>query len=63
METIKNHFIRDMGIVPGYLMCHIFNSRNPIVTITIIPGVLTLLLTLTLGCAILLIPEMFSNIF
>jgi ABC-2 type transport system permease protein len=37
METVKNHFFSDMGVMLGRSMRHIFRSMDTIITVCITP--------------------------
>jgi ABC-2 type transport system permease protein len=52
METIKNYFFRDMGVMLGRSMRHILRSMDTIITVTITPIVLMLLFVYVFGGAI-----------
>lgn len=52
METAKNHFFSDMGVMLGRSMRHIFRSMDTIVTVCITPIALMLLFVYVLGGAI-----------
>jgi len=52
METIKNHFFMDMGVMLGRSMRHIFRSLDTIITVTIMPIAMMLLFVYVLGGAI-----------
>ncbi len=51
-ETIQNHFFSDMSVMLGRSMRHIFRSMDTIITITIIPIAMMLLLVYVFGGAI-----------
>jgi ABC-2 type transport system permease protein len=52
METIKNYFFSDMGVMPGRSMRHILRSMDTIITVTITPIALMLLFVYVFGGAI-----------
>jgi ABC-2 type transport system permease protein len=52
METIKNHFFMDMGVMLGRSMRHILRSMDTIITVTIMPIAMMLLFVYVLGGAI-----------
>lgn len=52
METIKNYYFRDMGVMLGRSMRHISRSIDTIITVTIMPIALMLLFVYVLGGAI-----------
>lgn len=52
METIKNYFFRDMGIMLGRSMRHILRSMDTIITVTIMPIAMMLLFVYVFGGAI-----------
>ena len=52
METIKNYFFRDMGVMLGRSMRHIFRSLDTIITVTIMPIAFMLLFVYVFGGAI-----------
>ncbi|MDD2621864.1 MAG: ABC transporter permease [Bacteroidales bacterium] len=52
METIKNYFFRDMGVMLGRSMRHILRSMDTIITVTIMPIVFMLLFVYVFGGAI-----------
>ncbi|WP_343670822.1 ABC transporter permease [Chitinophaga sp.] len=54
METIiiKNYFLKDMGVMLGRSMRHIFRSLDTIITVTIMPIAMMLLFVYVLGGAI-----------
>jgi ABC-2 type transport system permease protein len=52
METIKNYFFMDMGVMLGRSMRHIFRSIDTIITVTITPIAMMLLFVYVLGGAI-----------
>ncbi|SFD59971.1 ABC-2 type transport system permease protein [Chitinophaga sp. CF118] len=52
METIKNYFFMDMGVMLGRSMRHIFRSMDTIITVTIMPIAMMLLFVYVLGGAI-----------
>lgn len=52
METIKNYFFRDMGVMLGRSMRHILRSMDTIITVTIMPIMFMLLFVYVLGGAI-----------
>jgi ABC-2 type transport system permease protein len=52
METIKNHFFGDMGVMLGRSMRHIFRSLDTIITVTITPIAMMLLFVYVFGGAI-----------
>ena len=57
MDTIQDHFFKDMGVMIGRSMCYILRNKDTIVMIAIMPIVLILLLVYVFGCAILLMLE------
>jgi len=52
METVRNHFFSDMGVMLGRSMRHIFRSMDTIITVCITPIALMLLFVYVLGGAI-----------
>jgi len=52
METIKNYFFSDMGVMLGRSMRHIFRSMDTIITVTITPIAMMLLFVYVFGGAI-----------
>lgn len=52
METTKNYFFRDMGVMLGRSMRHILRSMDTIITVTIMPIAFMLLFVYVLGGAI-----------
>jgi ABC-2 type transport system permease protein len=52
METTKNYFFRDMGVMLGRSTRHIFRSMDTIITVTIMPIAFMLLFVFVLGGAI-----------
>ncbi|PSL44247.1 ABC-2 type transport system permease protein [Chitinophaga niastensis] len=52
METIKNYFFRDMGVMLGRSMRHILRSMDTIITVTIMPIMFMLLFVYVFGGAI-----------
>ncbi len=52
METIKNYYFIDMGVMLGRSMRHIFRSLDTIITVTIMPIAIMLLFVYVLGGAI-----------
>ena len=52
METIKKYFFRDMGVMLGRSMRHIFRSMDTIITVTIMPIAFMLLFVYVFGGAI-----------
>ena len=52
METIKNYFLNDMGVMLGRSMRHIFRSMDTIITVTITPIAMMLLFVYVFGGAI-----------
>ncbi|GGF73791.1 transport permease protein [Paenibacillus albidus] len=52
METTKNHFFSDLGVMLGRSMRHIFRSMDTIVTVTIMPIAMMLMFVYVLGGAI-----------
>ena len=52
METIKNYFFSDMGVMLERSMRHIFRSMDTIITVTIMPIAIMLLFVYVLGGAI-----------
>src|SRR5215207_733597 len=52
METTKNYFFMDMGIMLGRSMRHILRSMDTIITVTITPIAMMLLFVYVLGGAI-----------
>lgn len=52
METIKNYFFVDMGVMLGRSMRHVFRSMDTIITVTIMPIAMMLLFVYVLGGAI-----------
>ena len=52
METVKQHFFGDMGIMLGRSMRHIFRSMDTIITVTIMPIMFMLLFVYVFGGAI-----------
>jgi len=52
METIKNYFFMDLGVMLGRSMRHVFRSMDTIITVTIMPIAMMLLFVYVLGGAI-----------
>ena len=52
METVKNYFFSDMGVMLGRSIRHIFRSMDTIITVTIMPIAIMLLFVYVLGGAI-----------
>lgn len=52
METGKNHFFSDLGVMLGRSMCHVFRSMDTIITVTIMPIAFMLLFVYVFGGAI-----------
>lgn len=52
METLKNYFFKDMGVMLGRSMRHILRSFDTIITVTVMPIALMLLFVYVLGGAI-----------
>jgi len=52
METTKNYFFSDMGVMLGRSMRHIIRSLDTIITVTIMPIAMMLLFVYVLGGAI-----------
>jgi ABC-2 type transport system permease protein len=52
METVKRYFFRDMGVMLGHSMRHHLRSMDTIITVTITPIVMMLLLVYVFGSAI-----------
>jgi len=52
METIKNYFFRDMGVMLGRSMRHIIRSMDTIITVTVMPIAFMLLFVYVFGGAI-----------
>ena len=52
MDTVKNYFFSDMGIMLGRSMRHIFRSLDTIITVTIMPIMFMLLFVYVFGGAI-----------
>ena len=52
METTKNHFFSDMGVMLGRSMRHILRSMDTIITVTIMPIMFMLLFVYVFGGAI-----------
>jgi len=52
MDTVKNYFFSDMGVMLGRSMRHIFRSMDTIITVTITPIAMMLLFVYVLGGAI-----------
>lgn len=52
METIKNYFITDLGVMLGRSMRHILRSMDTIITVTITPIAMMLLFVYVFGGAI-----------
>jgi ABC-2 type transport system permease protein len=52
METVKNYFLVDMGVMLGRSMRHILRSMDTIITVTIMPIAIMLLFVYVLGGAI-----------
>lgn len=52
METIKNYFFMDLGVMIGRSMRHIFRSMDTIITVTITPIAMMLLFVYVFGGAI-----------
>ena len=62
METIKNYFFRDMGVMLGRFMRHILRSRNALITVAIIPIAFMMLFIYVFGGAILALEEIYLAI-
>jgi ABC-2 type transport system permease protein len=52
METIKNYFFMDLGVMLGRSMRHVSRSMDTIITVTIMPIAMMLLFVYVLGGAI-----------
>lgn len=52
METVKNYYFSDLGVMLGRSMRHVFRSMDTIITVTIMPIALMLLFVYVLGGAI-----------
>jgi ABC-2 type transport system permease protein len=52
METMKNYFFMDMGVMLGRSLRHIFRSMDTIITVTITPIAMMLLFVYVFGGAI-----------
>jgi ABC-2 type transport system permease protein len=52
METVKNYFFINTGIMFGRFMLHIFRSMDTIITVTIMPIAIMLLFDHVSGAAI-----------
>ncbi|MCM3627691.1 ABC transporter permease [Paenibacillus glycanilyticus] len=52
METVKNHFFSDMGVMLGRSMRHVFRSMDTIVTVCVTPIAMMLLFVYVFGGAI-----------
>lgn len=52
METVKNHFFSDIGVMLGRSMRHIFRSMDTIITVCITPIAMMLLFVYVFGGAI-----------
>lgn len=52
METVKKHFLSDMGVMLGRSMRHIFRSMDTIVTVCVTPIAMMLLFVYVFGGAI-----------
>ena len=52
METGKNHFFSDLGVMLGRSMRHVFRSMDTIITVTIMPIAFMLLFVYVFGGAI-----------
>ncbi|HEX2394635.1 MAG TPA: ABC transporter permease [Bacteroidales bacterium] len=52
METIKNYFFMDMGVMIGRSMRHILRSLDTIITVTIMPIAMVLMFVYVFGGAI-----------
>jgi len=52
MDTVKNHFFSDMGVMLERSMRHIFRSMDTIITVTIMPIMFMLLFVYVFGGAI-----------
>jgi hypothetical protein len=59
METIKNYFFRDIGVMLGRSMLHIFRSMNAITTMAVLPIAFMLLFAYVVGGLILMVEEIF----
>ena len=59
METIKNYFFRDIGVMLGRSMLQIFRSMNAITTVAIMPIAFMLLFVYVVGGVILTLEEIF----
>lgn len=61
MNTIKNYYFKDMGVMLGRSMRHIFRSLDTIITVTIMPIAMMLLFVYVLGGAIKTGTEKYVN--
>ncbi|OFX35034.1 MAG: ABC transporter permease, partial [Bacteroidetes bacterium GWA2_42_15] len=61
METIKNYYFMDMGVMFGRSMRHIFRSVDTIMTVTISPVAIMLLFVFVLGGAIQIATDNYVN--
>ena len=52
METARNHFFSDMGVMLGRSMRHVFRSIDTIITVTVTPIAMLLLFVYVFGGAI-----------
>ncbi|MBB3128295.1 ABC-2 type transport system permease protein [Paenibacillus rhizosphaerae] len=52
MESVKNHFFSDMGVMLGRSMRHVFRSMDTIITVCITPIAMMLLFVYVFGGAI-----------
>ena len=60
METIKNYFFRDMGVLLGRSMRHFLCNMTSMRTVSIMPVALILLFIYMIGGAILALEELFK---
>ena len=61
METIKNYYFMDIGVMFGRSMRHIFRSVDTIMTVTISPVAIMLLFVFVLGGAIQIATDNYVN--
>lgn len=60
METIKNYFFRDMGVLLGRSMRHFLCNMRSVRTVSIMPIAFILLFIYVVGGAILTLEELFK---
>lgn len=62
MKRIENYFFKDMGVLLGRSIRHIFRSTDTRITVTIIPIALMLLFAYAFGGAMLVLEEILTAI-